>query len=540
MTPGRLIQFKAANGHWVATEQLSNPRALHANRENNGPWETYRVYLLDGIWDVGKRVLLETSEKGWFVSYSVTAQNQGRPVMALLNTGTVFIVERGESVGTWALRATSGVITVDVPGTDSPLYIQTLPVHSWESFHVYDAETGKELSDPFEEGGGSGWPQPSPEQLLDVCSNICNYMEEMTSQHYLMLSGFAFSLDDAARRANWYRAQVNGGAKSTAVGVKYFYHDFSDRGVLPQGKDWINELDRWIERWWEAQSFFPNGLQTFLTQGDGNWDDPNSETRQFCDPSSPTYGPRLVDNIRNASLHGGFPDPIDYGSWCVGWEPDPRGVTTFIPVLRRAVGHGKVLLHLQQGYGNPTGEGSDFWASEVGQMIDQMLFQAIAFSPTEFDEFGQPAWQDNAIEILNRVLPTGTPLPGCKGHKWRDRESGKVMEHPGWALGPDWFAHAAARKPFSFYECSNYWFSHYIYGLPHSFSVPSFSARFLHLGFNRMGLVRVADKFKPLPVDAKVKLASVDDYDWAVRQWLMVAGQAKTLGYKTFGSGVPA
>lgn len=134
---------------YVAAEVYDSGRkALHANRVNPGGWEKHRVYLLEDKWDVGKTVVLEAYDTpGWYWSLD----SQGG--LILDHIATVFVVDRGEDSGTWGLRVGSSSLSARVDMSPQvPLLLQKTPTghpQSWESFEVYDAETGKRLTDPF-------------------------------------------------------------------------------------------------------------------------------------------------------------------------------------------------------------------------------------------------------------------------------------------------------------------------------------------------------------------------------------------------------
>lgn len=314
-------------------------------------------------------------------------------------------------------------------------------------------------------GGGGGLPPvPTFAQLQNVQTNIGNTASVLPdgTVDAPILNTFVMSADAATRR-RWYEVQRAAGSLHYPVAVKYFYHshDYVYDWYKANGRDWNGRWREWVQLCAEILGLGGfKVLHIFWTQGDGNWHDPNSETRRFCDPASPTYGPRMVDAMREACVREGLPDLTTYAKSLIGWEPDPRSIETCIPVLRQALGPDRdITLHLQQGYGNPTGDGAAFWQGPVGQMISSMFFQSITCIPGDLDRFGQPAWWDNLIQHLNRLLPTGTPLPGTAGIWYYDAPSNTDRQYTGFALGPDWFGGAEKRANFVYYEGVAYYYT---------------------------------------------------------------------------------
>lgn len=83
--------------------------------------------------------------------------------------------------------------------------------------------------------------------------------------------------------------------------------------------------------------------------------------------------------------------------------------------------------------------------SVCGGRCDVFLYQSSVALPGAVDEFGQPKWWENTVQFAERFLPAGTPMPGAKGMKYRDRD-GNVRERVGIAGvdGPDWFRQTPA------------------------------------------------------------------------------------------------
>lgn len=297
--------------------------------------------------------------------------------------------------------------------------------------------------------GSNGGLPPIPNDTVfnNFNTNIGNLRD---NRGYLILPTFIMNESPAVKK-DWLERMLVAGSICYPVAIKYFYH--KERYPQYVGFDWINDLRGWVQNCAMILGSGFKFLDIILTQGDGSWFDPNSETRRFVDPSSPTYAFRLINNIREACIREGLPDIFKYGVTRVGWEIDPPSAKDTTRILREALGPDyKISLHQPQGYGDPLGNGTEWWHSIEGQMLDFFLYQGVVTFPNEFDEFDQPAWQDNMIQILNRILPTGTPI-GSFGVKYRDTHDGdKIKEYTGFAQGPDWFQNAPKRVPFVYFE----------------------------------------------------------------------------------------
>lgn len=152
-------------GRYV-TVDLGSVGALEARASSIGGWETVPVYLLDGRWDVGARVILGSDRPDCFVGVRAgipprsvrapwtnkTSTMPGQPatLVADAETAAVFHVEHGESAGTWALRYQGEPVTVERDRDGWPLTVrlERTPVQSWQSFEVVDVATGRVVADP--------------------------------------------------------------------------------------------------------------------------------------------------------------------------------------------------------------------------------------------------------------------------------------------------------------------------------------------------------------------------------------------------------
>lgn len=316
-----------------------------------------------------------------------------------------------------------------------------------------------------QQGGGAVGPfppKPTRAEIENVQTNIGNLVD---MHHMPILPTFVMSAPANMRR-DWYQRMLAAGSTHYPVAIRYFYHqhEFPYPWYDVAGKDWIDDLRGWVQAAAEILAAGFKALHIFWTEGNGSWQDPLSQTRMFCDPSSPTYGPRLVTRVREACLREGLPDLTEYAISLIGFEPDPGAIDTCIPVLRQALGPDRdIALHLQQGYADPYGDGTRFWSSPVGKMIQFMFFQSLVCYPNTFDEYGQPSYRDNMISIMCRLLPTGTTLPGTHGMQYLNThvQPPRTEEYPGYATGPDWCSGAPIgdRPIFVWYEGVAYYYT---------------------------------------------------------------------------------
>src|SRR6185295_19881628 len=86
-----------------------------------------------------------------------------------------------------------------------------------------------------------------------------------------------------------------------------------------------------------------------------------------------------------------------------------------------------------------------------GPEFDVFLFQCNVAIEGEIQEelfkihhVKEAAWEDAAIQIADRFLPKGAPMPGAAGFRHLGREDATgtkpLLTHSGAAEGPDWFA----------------------------------------------------------------------------------------------------
>lgn len=290
-----------------------------------------------------------------------------------------------------------------------------------------------------------GRVKPTREKILAVQGNFCNLHD---SKGRVIFTPFIMSLPKEERE-DWYRILKAARSTHITLAVTYFYH--SSENIYPiEGRDWRSDLHGWVELVWEAidYGFIPD---IALTQGDGDYlNDPNSDTRWFMN-----NGVALMTAIRAAGE-----DLTEWCYWRYGWEPDPPSCIDCIPKLREACGPTAVIcLHLQVDYVDPSGEGNAFWMNPriIEAKVDIFAFQCKECHPDHYDDYGQPLWENSAIQSADRMFKTGTSMPGAKGHKYFDKPSNSVKEHPGAALGP--FYMGPSNPTILFYECQAY---HYI------------------------------------------------------------------------------
>jgi hypothetical protein len=255
-------------------------------------------------------------------------------------------------------------------------------------------------------------------------------------------------------REDWYRTLKEAGATHISLAVTYFYH--SSENIYPiEGKDWRSDIPGWVAMVWEAidHGFIPDCV---LTQGDGDYlHDPNADTRWFME-----HGVALMAEIRAAGE-----DLTEWCYWRYGWEPDPPSCIDCIPKLREACGPTAVIcLHLQVDYIDPSGDGNAFWTDPriIAARVEIFAFQCRECHPQQFDDYGQLLWENSAIQSADRLLRTGTPMPGAEGHRYYDKPSNSTLTHPGHALGPYYLGPNDITVVF--YECPAYYYIRHRFG----------------------------------------------------------------------------
>jgi len=295
-------------------------------------------------------------------------------------------------------------------------------------------------------GGGGTGPRvkPTREQIRNVQANFCN----LTDMHgRVIFAPFIMSLG-LEDREDWYARMRAAGATHITLAVRYFYHSSENIYPIP-GKDWRSDLPGWVALVWEAidHGFIP---EIALTEGDGDFADPNSQTQWFM-----RHGVELMRQIRAAG-----DDLTEWCLWRYGWEPDPVSCQSCIPKLREACGPtAAIALHLQVDYVDPSGDGNAFWNDPaiIAAAVDVFLYQNKECDPPALDEYGQPLWENSAVQNADRLLPTGTPMPGARGHLYYDKPSNSTKSHPGVAQGP--FYMGPSNPTVIFFEVAAY---HYI------------------------------------------------------------------------------
>jgi hypothetical protein len=186
-----------------------------------------------------------------------------------------------------------------------------------------------------------------------------------------------------------------------------------------------------------------------------------------------TYFRELCTKIKLAS-----PYLVQTCLWVCGWETVKGGYTSAQfnrcnLIMREVLGPEAILAyHSSQGRGtfasHPLeaddpwqGDEMGAWRSGCGPEFDVFLFQAECYREGEKDQYGQPAWWDRTLDIAERFLPAGTPMPGAKGVLGTGRD-GQPFKRSGIAGvdGPDWFA-GRKRPTLCLFEILAY---HYIRG----------------------------------------------------------------------------
>ena len=224
---------------------------------------------------------------------------------------------------------------------------------------------------------------------------------------------------------------------------------------------------------------------------------------------------------------------VDHMVYVCAWEPVRGGWTSSQfnqanIIMRDELGPDAVIAaHLSPGRAafrshapvesdDPFGGEIESWFQKAGgprtcgPELDMFLFQspvaiegAIHQELFEASGIRQPAWEDGAIQIADRFLTTGTPMPGAAGFKHLGRPGPdgtmSVETHGGFAEGPDWFARPPAGH-----------------------------------------LPRPPQRQRPVLVMAEV-VAFAAIRDRATPEWIRhVADRSRSFGYEYFGNGQPS
>src|SRR5207344_3635581 len=98
-----------------------------------------------------------------------------------------------------------------------------------------------------------------------------------------------------------------------------------------------------------------------------------------------------------------------------------------------------------------------FWNNPriIAANVEIFAFQCRECHPQQFDAYGQLLWRNSAIQSADRMLPTGTAMPGARGHRYYDNRSDSTLIHPGHAQGP--FYMEPNDMTILFYECQAYY-----------------------------------------------------------------------------------
>ena len=320
-----------------------------------------------------------------------------------------------------------------------------------EQYEYLHSHRGKNMSKIIILANSDSIPartKPTPEQIRNVRGNFCNLTD---SKGRVIFMPFIMSLP-SDEREEWYSLLRAAGGTHITLAVTYFYHSAENVYPIP-GKDWRDDILGWVKLFWEAvdHGFIPD---VALTQGDGSWDDVNSDSMWFY-----YHGIQLVNKIFLTSWKYNGEKINEWALWRYEWEADPPSFEYCIPVLREAVGeNAQISIHMQTDYLDPSGDGNAFWRKPeiIAANINVFLYQNYPYMPGELDQYGQPLWENSAIQSADRIFPTGSPMPGAQGHLYYDSRSGTTLTHPGYALGPRYIPDNVTT---CFFECVAYWYT---------------------------------------------------------------------------------
>lgn len=277
-------------------------------------------------------------------------------------------------------------------------------------------------------------PVPTPAEL---CAVQCNFLNVRDSQDRIIFSSSLPALDEASQRDWIAREQAAGGTHyvvSVETGYPGYWVPIVNYWSASRMAEWIAAVDR----------ILASGLHPVIFLHNGGPRPQESYFRGLC------------RWIRQSASH-----LIERALWVPAWEPvrngdwTPNELNRMVQIMRDELGptaifgfHGTPGTHtFGAGHGtDPTDPWNgmsepDEWRAHAGLQFDVLLFQTMPARDEPRDEWGQPLWWDRALDVAERFLAPGTPMPGAVGVKMRDRQ-GNETTRDGYAGGPKsavWF-----------------------------------------------------------------------------------------------------
>lgn len=320
---------------------------------------------------------------------------------------------------------------------------------------------------PGPEPGPEPGPTPEPPPVADrriLRGNFCNLID--STGRPIFSSCLAAQTPDM--QAEWIDRELQAGGTHYVLSVETGYGSFS--GPKEWGYGNIVHFYR-SGRWAE----FMAALDRVLAK--------NLIPTVFLDSGGRYPGEQFLTELLKA-----FPDGyFDLQDTAIAWEPVkgdwPSGdFSRAIRTVRSILGPKPILLcHLSpsraSGSANPPEDGdpwqgdeAGFWFDHGGDDFDGFLYQSDVPRGDESDRrnaWGELVWKERGIEVAERFLSPGTPMPGAAGFMMEARDEDDNLlparVHPGVAGYHSWFGpHGNGRQrglvPLTWFEATAYTF----------------------------------------------------------------------------------
>jgi hypothetical protein len=305
---------------------------------------------------------------------------------------------------------------------------------------------------PGPDPGPGPEPGPGPAPPADrriLLGNFCNIRD---SRNRPIFSSCFLAQTDAMKD-EWISREIDAGGNCYTFSVETGYGSFS--GPKEWGYGEVINFYR-TGRFGEVL----DGLDRILKRG--------LVPRLFLDSGGPFPGTPYLTELA-AAFPAAYREPVD---WVVAWEPvkgdwKSDEFSRAIRGVRGVLGDSPILqCHLSPeraaGSSNPP-EDADPWKSDEvgfwfgygGEQFDGILYQSsvpLGNGRDKTNHFGELGWKERGIEVAERFLPPGTPMPGAAGFKMegdKDPVTGipECRVHPGVAGFHSWFgANGNGRK----------------------------------------------------------------------------------------------